>query len=440
MAELTYDDLRNAVAGDTVAIRATSRLEPVGGPNDKVFPPTFGDEMQIPQALDGPRELPRTRTKYALEWRRVDGRSRLCVLLDSVASQANRLEEALLEAWNAKRLRFPMVRVDFTGQTHEDPALDLSTLGGDGYLTALEVPHRLADALLRDSLLDGTPFRASEPGRRFTEATPANATSLYALCPSALVFGLWDSTGPKGGLGAKFQRALVSEITGVGVELGVKSASRIDPTGIEKTEIYEAKDPEEGWTADPDAAKKSGGKPVLLKRKGDKAGSPSVINHGNVTPSVDPRAGGVTLDYGEHVSVLSLPALRRLRFPTDVSGKRLDADAQGEAEVAARTALAALGLAALAEQRKRGYDLRSRCAFRPLAPLSFEIVPGDGTDPSTATLSVAGAGQLLAQAAEAAANAGMAWNTDPIDLVPAEKLVALIRHSRALTKEEGEEQ
>jgi CRISPR-associated protein Csb1 len=440
MPELNHQELRDAVAGDVVAIRSKTRLEPIGGPNDKVFPPTFGDEMEIPKPLDEPREVPGRRTKYALEWRRVDGQSRLCVLLDSVASQANRLEEALLEAWNAKRLRFPMVRVDFTGATHEDPSLDLSALGGDGYITALEAPHRLADALLRDSVLDGTPFRASEPGRRFTEATPANATPLYALCPTALVFGLWDSTGPKGGLGAKFQRALVSEITGVGVELGVKSASRIDPAGIEKTSIYEAADSDEGWTADPEAAKKKKGEPVLLKRKGDKAGTPSVINHGNVTPSVDSRAGGVTLDYAEQVSVLSLPALRRLRFPSDAEGQRLKGETQAKAELAARASLAAMALAALAEQRQQGYDLRSRCAFRPLNTLELELLRGDGGEAKTYTLSAAGAGQLLAQAAEAAAEVGMAWDTDPIDLVPADKLVALIRHSRALTVEEGDEE
>jgi len=440
MSELTYQELKDAVAGDVVAIRATTKLEPVGGPNDKVFPPTFGDDMYIPEPLDEPREVPRRRTKYALEWRRVDGRSRLCVLLDSVASQANRLEEALLESWNTGRLEFPMVRVDFTGQTHDDPALDLSTLGGDGYLTALEAPHRLADALLRDSMLDGTPFRLSEPGQAFNEATPANATALYRLCPTALVFGIWDSTGPKGGLGAKFQRALVSEVTGVGVELGVKSASRIDPAGIEKTFIYEAKDPEEGWTTDEGAAKKKNGKPVLLKRKGEKSGAPSVINHGNVTPRVDAAAGGVTLDYAEQTSVISLPALRRLRFPTNVAGERLDPIAQREAELVARTALAALGLAALTEQRERGYDLRSRCAFRPLAPLSFEAIPADGSESSTITLSANGASQLLAQAAEAAAGVDMGWKTEPIDLLPAEKLVGLIRHSRTLSREEGDEE
>lgn len=69
----------------------------------------------------------RRRTKYALEWRRIDGSPALCVVLDSVASQANRMELALLDAWDRGELAFPMVRVDFTGETHDGPALDAST-------------------------------------------------------------------------------------------------------------------------------------------------------------------------------------------------------------------------------------------------------------------------------------------------------------------------
>ena len=439
MKDLTLEQLSKAIEGRTVAIRSTTRLEPIGGPTDKVFPPTFGDETYVPEPLAFERKVPSRRTKYALEWRRIDGQSVLCVVLDSVASQANRLEEALLRAYDAGRLRFPLVRVDFTHLTHDDPALDLSTLGGDGYLTALEAPHRLADALLRDSLLDGTPFRASKPGRAFTDASPSNATALYKFCPTALLLGIWDSTGPKGGLGSKFQRALASEIVGVGVELGVKAKSRIDPAGIEKTDVYEAADPEQEWTTDPDKAKKKSGKPVLVKRGGDKSGKPSVINHGNVTPGLDAAAGGVTLDWAEQVSVLSLPALRRLRFPTNVEGERLDRESQLAAERAARTALAALALAAQVEQRQDGYDLRSRCAFRPLSPHSFEFLSGDGGAPEAFILSTDAAQKLVADASKAAAGFGMSWPSEPIDLVPSEKLVALIRHSRALTIEEGDE-
>lgn len=431
MPQLTYDVLRSAVDGAGIAIRSVTRLEPVGGPGDKLFPPTFGDEVYVPPPLDDPKLQINRRTKYAVEWRRVDRKSRLCVLLDSVASQANRMEEALLDGWEADELGFPMVRVDFTDQDHQDPALDLSTLGGDGYLTVLEVPHRLADALLRDSLLDGVPFRYSNIGRRFTEASPVNASALYELCPPALVFGQWDSTGPKGGLGSKFQRALVSEIVGIGAELGVKTASRIDPTGIEKTSIYQAADPDEVWTLDSElAATDNKGKPILLKRGGEKAGSPSIINHGNVTPTVDSLAGGVTIDYAEQTTVLSLAALRRLRFPRTSSGDVLAGERRREAESAARAALVALGLAAVAYCRDKGYDLRSRCALRPLQGLVLELVTADGAEPAVYSLDRAGASELLAEAAERAGEAGLPWRTEPIDLQPMPKLVELIRESR----------
>lgn len=434
--ELSYELLADAVGGDAVAFRSRTRLEPVGGPTDKIFPATFAEEMTVPEPFDGRPAVPRRRSKYALEWRRVGGETRLCVVIDSVASQANRFEEALLDAWNAGRLRFPIVRVDFRGAAHEDPALDLSVLGGDGFVTALEAPHRLADALLRDSLLDGVPFRASKPGRRFTEATVSHATPIFDVCPTALVFGVWDSTGPRGGLGAKFQRALVSEIYGVGVELGVKSASRIDPTGIEKTEIYET--PKGDWTAEESEAKRVEGKPVLYQRKGEKSGTPAVINHGNVTPTLDPVAGGVTVDYAEQVTVLSLPALRRLRFPTRSDGSPFDPQDQHRAEVAARTCLAALALAAVVEQRQRGYDLRSRCALRPLSGMHLELLDSSGGEPAQFTLSATGAAELLRAAAAEAEGMGLEWPTEPIDLTPADRLVALIRRSRELaTAEEG---
>ena len=37
---LTLELLRKLVEDDAVAIRGTATLEPVGGPGDKVFPPT----------------------------------------------------------------------------------------------------------------------------------------------------------------------------------------------------------------------------------------------------------------------------------------------------------------------------------------------------------------------------------------------------------------
>lgn len=440
MTTLTYDQLKQAVSGSAAGFRAITRLEPLGGPEDKLYPPTFGDSVRVPVPVGEEREE-RRKTKYALEWRRIEETSRLCVVLDSVAAQANRFETALLDGYQRGELAFPFAQVDFTQATHDDPALDLSTLGGDGYITTLEAPHRLADALLRDSLLDGKPFRYTEVGKRFTEASQANATPLFTLCPSSLVFGLWDSTGPKGGLGSKFQRAIVSEVVGVGVELGTRTSSRIDPTGIEKTDIYEAKLPGEGgsqdWTADPNEAKTEGKgdkkQPLLLKRGGEKAGSPAVINHGNVKPSQDAESGGVTVDYAEQVTVLSLPALRRLRFATKADGTRFDSKERRSAEDAARTVLAALALAAVAYQRENGYDLRSRCALRALGPLTLELIPGDGRESQSFTLDKETATAILNAAKQDAHQLGLAWPSEPLTLTPAPKLVGLIRKSRELT-------
>ena len=432
MENITYEALVAAVTGTDAGFRVVTRLEPLGGPNDKIFPPTFGDSVRVPSRVDE-TERDGRRTKYALEWRRVGSTSKLCVVLDSVASQANRLELALLNAYERDEFKFPLVRVDFTGETHDDPALDLSTICGDGYVTTLEAPHRLADALIRDSLRDGTPFPRSTEGQRFAAATPSNATALLDLDPGSLVFGVWDSTRLDGRVGAKYQRTLVSEIVGVGVELGVKSKSRIDPTGIEKTEIYESENTQDGWTLDAAAAKKKQGKPIPLKRGGEKAGTPAVINHGNVKPSTDPEAGGVTIEYAEQTMVLSLPALRRLQFPQRLDGSAFTKDERIQAERAARTALAALGLAAIAYQRESGYDLRSRCALRPLQPLVLELLPADGSAARDFTLDGTAAKKLVEEAARALEVAGLPWRKQPLDLKPAPRLVALIRKSRELT-------
>lgn len=393
-----------------VAIRVRQRLQPAGGPGDKVFPPTYAT---------GEGKL-----KYATEQRRRDGVEVPAVLLDSVASQANRIEESLLAAWESGDLSFPVIGVDFSG----DPELrDL------GMITSLQAPHRIADAILRDATdLEGkTLFRDLPAGRAFTDATPRNATAVYELCPTALVLGVWDSTGPKGGMGAKFGRALTSEIVALGVSTGRKVGSRIDPLGIQShVPVYHRKDDEHDWTIDPAEAKtEKGGKPALFSRKGAEGkGKPSAVNHSNVAPTIDDLAGGVTFDHAEQTVVLSLPALRRLRFVTSLDGKPL-AD-RAAAEQAARVALAALGVAGIVHQRARGYDLRSRCVLVPDGPLVLELVSADGSV-EPVTLDVEGANALVRAAHEAAAAVGLKWEREPVKLKPAPKLAALIKRSRA---------
>lgn len=413
MTALTLDVLKIAMA-KSAAIRAVTVLEPAGGPGDKVFPPTYLKERGAT-------------TKYAFEERVVDGKSVTTVLLDSVASQANRMEEALLEAHRSGELQFPLVEVDFSNV----PGLeDLDRI------SSLQAPHRIADALLRDSLLDGVPFRLTDAGREFTDSRPNHATGMFKHCPTALIFGCWDSTGPKGGLGSKFARCLVSEIVGYDALAGRKTASRIDPAGIQRTAgpVYEAKDPASEWTSIEAEAAKEKDKPKLFSRKGAEGkekGTPAGINHGNIPPTIDAEAGGVTISRAVQTVVLSLAALRRLRFLTRVDGERLDDALRPEAENAARTLLAALGLAAVVHQRENDFDLRSRSLLVAKNPLVFEVLGRDGTEPLRVTLDRKGANELAAAALDAAGKAGMAWASKPVPLTPAPKLVKLIQVSRA---------
>ncbi len=422
---LTYDDLRSAVDGTAVGIRAHIELEPLGGAGTKVFPPTYSVG-------------PSAETKYAVETRTVVAPSGMRsevidrVVLDSVSSQANRIEEALLDAITAGSLEAPVTAVDFGA----------AGLAGLGRITDYEAPHRIFDALLRDSFDGDDLFRNGPSGRAVTEASSRNAAAMFHHSPHTLVLGGWDSTGPKGGRGAKYERALTSEIVAHDIQLGKKTSSRIDPVGIELKAgpLFQAKRGIE-WTSDPEeAVLDKGGKPLPITGGGvGAAGRPSQVNHGNVAPSIDGTAGGIVAQRIVGTTVLSLIQLRRLRFPTGVDGLAITADRREDVEGAARTALAALGLAGVVLAFELGFDLRSRCVLAATGPLVFEVVGRSGTV-SSVQLDAAAALELVAQAARAAATAGLAWRTEELVLAPADRLVELIRRSQdiAVAGESGD--
>lgn len=376
--------LHSAVSGSAAAFRSRTRLQPAGGEGDKVFPPTYAGAV------------------YAKEERQINGVKIPCVLLDSVQAQANRLEEALQRAIDSGSLKdLPVLNVDFTG---------LGLLDEVGRVSSLEAPHRIADAILRDSLHAGQPFRKSELGKSLDQASLQNATPLYKLCPTALIFGIWDSTGPKGGLGAKFQRALVSEIIGVNAQIGVKTSSRIDPLGMR---------------AAAKVIKKTDGSYELAGDKAKDGVSPSEVNHGNIPPDITKPggAGGATVDYAEQTVVLSLPALRKLRFPVD--GKTT-----AERDAAARTVLAALALTATALAVESGFDLRSRCLLWPTDAMKWELLETPGKAPTEFTITGGDAIKLLAEAVAAAEKLGLVWQKEAVKLTPSPNLIALLKRSQ----------
>ena len=463
---MNISELQKMVA-EGAALRRRQRLQPVGGPGDKIFPPTYPGE--------GRNAPPR----HVYERRRLNGQDVWCVLIDSVQSQANRLEECLLEVIrdnerlsDDKKLLIPYVEVDFSG----------SNLDGITRITSLDAPHRVYDAIFRDSLLKeksqegesekGKPFMESAVGQRLARASAEDASALLEISPTALLFGAWHSTGQGGGLGAKFARCLVSEIMGIDVPVEFteqrqsstaylaqageriftvepvtsarRPSSRIDPLGaLSEVKIYRSANDENDWTTDiARAATKEKDDPVLFSRKkGDKAGKPSVINHGNIKPSLQPL--GVTCDYAEHSFVLSFAALRRLRF----GGPEKDA--------AGRSLLAALGLVALTEQDTRGYALRSRCdlvcdrspekdkrsdeACDGRTPLEL-VHPNGAAEPREIDRETAS--RIYKDAFQAAKTAKFNMPDKPLCLTPQDKLVELVRKSQnlALSGEGGEEE
>ena len=184
---ISYELIRQALTGSASAFRRRTTLHPAGGDGDKVFPPTY---------LEGP---------YATEFRIVEGIKVPTVILDSVQSQANRMELALLRAVRSGIIEMPLWQVDFTGSEFRDV----------GIISTLEAPHRLSDAIFRDSLLGDKEFSKTTAGDDVESSSAHNSTALLETCPTSLLFGMWHSTGKRGGMGAKFPRAIAAEIVGI---------------------------------------------------------------------------------------------------------------------------------------------------------------------------------------------------------------------------------
>jgi CRISPR-associated protein Csb1 len=487
IGQLTLETLKKAM-GSAAAFRFRAKLNGTGGDGDKVFPPTYAGGV------------------YAVEDRRIDGKVVRCALLDSVQSQANRMEEVLLEAF------LPSWR-------ELDPGANSSTecplpviavhIENHGWVTSLTAPHRVHDAIIRDCEIeqgqDGQKqkvrFRDSEIGRKVVAARLHNARALYEICPTALIFGTWDSTAGEGLDSAKVPRAVVSELIAVDVTPGVRTASRIDPLGIraQSATVYRLKDHEDDWTLDEAQAAET--------EKGEKKkfgkGKPSDINHGNVTPDM-PRfdkqeirkqnlgrlpdilestpvelryelnsgdgriqtsglyrgddvriragavkPGGITMAYALHTWTLSLTQLRRLHFPSGSAPGTAEASAEAaegtnnpaptpeQRDEAARTVLAALALYALALQQEKGWWLRSRCELVPETAPALEAIGGSGGQFSLG--SAQHVRGVLDQAIKEAEGLGLTWSKNVILLLPTEKLLELVRRSDARGPEPEEE-
>jgi CRISPR-associated protein Csb1 len=403
---LQFSDLMEAISGSAAAFRSVTHLQPVGGEGDKVFPATFAGGV------------------YAREKRRLDGKEVDCVLIDSVQAQSNRAEEALKRAIEKKQIRLPLIEVDFASANDKfrSPLQNL---------TSLDVPHRLADAILRDSeLSDGTRFSKSEHAKKWSRSNLWNATAIYELCPTALVFGMWGSPEKPGGLGAKFERAYVSEIIAVDVFRNRDAEEKANSKEGARKDLI---DKRAGFRIDPLGASKN----VPLKQKEDgtfEVGAgrlkPSELNHGNILFESD--NAGIRFRYAEQTTVIALGALRKLRFPAN-------GESDTEIDDAGRAVLTALALCAGVLSSEMGTSLRSRCQLWPVQDREWELLDKPGREPRKFRLTGEQAIALLNEAITHANKAGLKWMEETLKLRPCAELVELVRQSQELAaKEKGE--
>jgi CRISPR-associated protein Csb1 len=294
-------------------------------------------------------------------------------------------------------------------------------------LTSLDVPHRLADAILRDSLLpDGTRFSKSQYAQQWGRSNLWNATAVYKLCPTGLVFGMWGSPDKPGGLGAKFERAFVSEVVAVDVVRNSREGASPDEVQTRK----DLTNVRAGFRIDPLNASRN----IPVKQNEDGsfqvgAGKlrPSEINHGNIPFAT--QNSGIRFRYAEQITVVSLGALRKLRFP-------LDGRDDAQINDAGRTALAALGLCAGVLASEMSTSLRSRCHLWPVEEREWELLDKPAQPPRKFRMNGDQAIALLNDAVAAAKQVNLGWMDDKLTLKPSPELVELVRQSQELAARE----
>ena len=380
---MKYQQLLKSVQS-SAGLRLRIRLQPLYGPGEIVFPCTVAGG------------------KYQISNRRIPGYSESvpCAILDSVQSQANRMEAALLADIREGKLKLPHLETDFAGIE--------GLLKEIGKITCFEAPHRIFDAILRDSVDErGIHFPLTELGQKVINSNAKDATAIFQVSPASLLFGSWDSTGVSGGLGEKYTRCVVSEVVGINTEQAARAGTRIDPLNLAGSIppdkiLKETKD--EMWAQ------------IAKSRK--KIDKPSEINHSSVPwPKEGSQLhGGVTVDYIQQSTTISFAALRQLHFP--VGGK--------DQSSFAHAVLAAIALHAAALNTERGWHLRSRCdlILDDGVPPEWENLGGSSI--SKEILTADATRDVLNEAIAKAKEAGLPWNDEAIHLKPSPALQKLV--------------
>jgi CRISPR-associated protein Csb1 len=383
------------------ALRLRCQLQPAGGTGTKIMPPTYAPERQG----DPPQ--------YVREHRRIDGEEHECVLLDGVASQANRIEDALAERVQAGEVPLPTVEVD-----QEE----------FGRHSGLEFSHRCFDAWIEDAHLDGRRFGDTDLYKRLAGSISRHDVSaLMETFPVGILLGCWASRSKNPQGTTRLARILSSEIIAVDTIAGARPAGKIDLHNVSAgITLFKPSDGAERFTLDEAQAAQEKGKAQMFRAGEDrsKSGRPSAAGYGNIVPTMA-KHGGITMAHALQIATVSLPALRECGFPGD------DDTRDPARDVAGRTMLATLALRMLALQVEHGYDLRSGCLLVPEEEPTVELVGRLGRVTASWPLIQMHSEELLSGAIEQGREHGLRWDGQKINLLAGNAQLALLRRSLA---------
>jgi len=376
-----FQVLSLAVAQKSI-IRLIVNLKPANA-DGLVYPPTYDQGYHI----------------FRPAW--IDGQERDAVILDSVQSQANRIETAILDTHRRGFIVYP------------DIELQVEAATGDELYSVLELSHRVYDAALRMSIVDNVPFAQSDIGGAVYSARTEKATALFTHSPVTLVLGGWDSHGGGGPLVAKLPRLITSEIVGLDAKKVQRAAVKFDPMDIRKDAgpVYRSNDPDRQYETDSENAKDT-----------KKVYRPSEIGLGSV-PNTSER--GAVITEAVQTSLVSCSAVRRLRFEQD------DGSYDDNRDHAGQTATAVLGIFGLLAQMDAGYYLRSGCDLIPAQEPKLEIIGRTLEDIDTHPIDSDAAKKALDDSLAAAKEAGLEWRKEPVIALADDRLITLIERSRS---------
>jgi len=380
-------------------IRITETLEPAGGKDFPVFPPSYaGEGTNAPPVYDlngiewGEVQRERSAKDGTKRFIRYIKRARHCTM-DSPQSHANRTEIAFRDDTELCAL-VPQADAEIP---RKPEFADLANTN------LLALPHRVADFRVRAS------DRKNEAAAAISAFTKGDALPLLKLMPTSVVFGFWDSRAE--GYQHKHARVLLTRIDAFGVVpcerhsvyTGPYSKDECASVVLDNPNLAEELSAYDASVSEDDEQAKASKEAKKWADKMAERGFSNALGNG---------LGGIFAERIERLALISLTDIASIycfKPEEAVAGAGTKSEPAKNREPdreitnAARRYLLALALLAENYPRSTGsYRLRSGCELLPVKKEITILGSGDHSEHVNAITKLCGDRNSLVKVAEAA--------------------------------------